>query len=158
VNKQEINIPNYKKLSIKNIVLDYNGTIAKDGILKNEVKTLLPLLAQDYTLHVITADTFGSVHKQVEAFKVTVKVLSSDDHTVEKSTYIETLGAKTCIAIGNGNNDILMLQTAELGISLIGDEGCSTQTLLNSDIVCKSIKEALELCMNTKRLIATLRK
>ena len=158
MNKQEINIPNYKKLAIKNIVLDYNGTLAKDGILKDEVKTLLPLLAQNYTLHVITADTFGSVYKQVEAFNVTVKVLSSYDHTVEKSTYIETLGANSCIAIGNGNNDVSMLKLAELGIAIIGDEGCATQTLLSSDIVCKSIKEALELCINTKRLIATLRK
>ena len=78
VNKQEIIIPNYKTLDIKNIVLDYNGTIAKDGILKDEVKTLLPLLSKKYTLHVITADTFGSVHKQVAAFEVTVNVLSSD--------------------------------------------------------------------------------
>ena len=156
--KQEINIPNYKKLAIKNIVLDYNGTIAKDGILKDELKTLLPLLSKAYTLHVITADTFGSVHKQVEAFEVRVNVLSTDNHTLEKATYIETLGANTCIAIGNGNNDVSMLKSAELGIALIGDEGCATQTLLGSDIVCKSIKEALELCINTKRLIATLRK
>jgi len=158
VNKQEINIPNYKTLDIKNIVLDYNGTIAKDGILKDEVKTLLPLLSKEYTLHVITADTFGSVHKQVAAFEVTVNVLSTDKHTVEKAAYIKTLGANTCIAIGNGNNDVSMLKSAELGIALIGDEGCATQTLLGSDIVCKSIKEALELCINTKRLIATLRK
>jgi len=51
-----------------------------------------------------------------------------------------------------------MLKEAGLGIALIGDEGCSTETLLGSDVVCNSIKDALGLLLNDKRLIATLRK
>ena len=154
----EINIPNYKKLAIKNIVLDYNGTIAKDGILKKSVKKLLPLLNKKYTIHVITADTFGSVQKELSGFDVKVKVLKSKDHTQEKKDYIKKLGKKSCIAIGNGNNDALMLKSAGIGIVIVGDEGCASQTLMQSDLVCKSISDALELFINTKRLIATLRR
>jgi len=145
------------QITIKHIVLDYNGTIAKDGILKDEVKKLLPLLAQKYTLHVITADTFGSVKKELKDFDLHVEVLQSNEHTLEKETYINKLNASECAAIGNGNNDIKMLQKAVLGICLIGDEGCSSKTLLASDIVCKSISEALELFIYSKRLKATLR-
>ena len=155
--KTKIDIPNYKKLAISNIVLDYNGTIAKDGVLKKKVKKLLPLLTKVYNVHVITADTFGSVHKQVEEFDLKVKVLKSDDHTREKANYIKKLGKKSCVAFGNGNNDALMLKSAELGIAIIGDEGCATVTLVESDLVCKSIEDALELFVNTKRLVATLR-
>jgi len=143
--------------TIKHIVLDYNGTIAKDGILKDDVKKLLPLLAQKYTLHVITADTFGSVKNELKDFDIYVKVLESDNHTLEKEAYVDELNASECATVGNGNNDLKMLQKAVLGICLIGDEGCSTKTLLASDIVCKSISEALELFIYSKRLKATLR-
>ncbi len=152
-----IEIPNYKTINLKHIVLDYNGTIAKDGVLKEEVTKLLPLLAQKYTLHVITADTFGSVVNELKDFDLHVKVLRSENHTLEKEAYISGLGASECAAVGNGNNDMKMLQKAEIGICLIGDEGCSTKSLLASDIVCKSISEALELFVHPKRLIATLR-
>jgi len=155
--KNSITIPNYKTLTIRHIVLDYNGTLAKDGLLKEKAKALLEKLSENYVVHVITADTFGSVDTQVSAYNVTVKVISSKDHTQEKSNYVETLGAESCIAVGNGNNDQLMLKNAAIGIALMGDEGCSTKTMLASDLVCKSIEDALGLCLNTKRLIATLR-
>ena len=158
MHKEQITIPNYKTMTISNIVLDYNGTIAKDGILKMSVKKLLPRLLQEFTVHVITADTFGSVHKQLSGFDVSIKVLESDNHTLEKEHYISCLGKEFCAAIGNGNNDVQMLECAKLGIAVIGDEGCATQTLLKSDLVCTSIEDALELFTNKKRLIATLRK
>ncbi len=154
----QITIPHYKTVAIRHIVLDYNGTLAEDGVLKDEAKVLLPELTKRYSVHVITSDTFGSVQAELADFDTRVKVLQSDDHTGEKEAYIDELGSTYCVAVGNGNNDGAMLKKAELGIALIGDEGCNTQTLLNSDIVCNSIKDALNLLLNEKRLIATLRK
>ena len=157
-NQIKIDINNYKNIRIEHLVLDYNGTLAKDGIVKDGVKNLLPSLSELFQVHVITADTFGSVHKQLEGFDVSVKVLKSENHTIEKAEFIKTLGATFCAAVGNGNNDMQMLQTAELGIAIVGDEGCATATLLESDVVCNSIEDALELFNNPKRLIATLRR
>lgn len=154
----KITVPHYKTLVIRHVVLDYNGTLAEDGELKEAAKLLLNDLGLHYELHVITSDTFGSVKAQLDSFDVTIRVLSSDDHTAEKEAYINELGSEHCAAVGNGNNDAMMLKKAVLGIALIGDEGCSTQTLLNSDIVCSSIEDALRLLLNEKRLIATLRK
>lgn len=153
-----IDIPHYKSLALRHLVLDYNGTIARDGTLLDAAKPLLHLLGERYTVHVITSDTFGTVAAQLEGFGVTVTVLKSDDHTGEKAAYIAALGAQTCAAVGNGSNDAQMLEAAALGIALLGDEGCSTQTLMKSDIACKRIEEALELLLNEKRLIATLRR
>ncbi len=155
---KEITIPHYKSLRLEHIVLDYNGTLAKDGELKVEVRALLASLSEHYSVHVITADTFGSVKAQLEGSDVTIKVLQSDDHTSEKAAYVGGLDASTCATVGNGNNDAKMLKEAALGIALIGDEGCSTKTLMSSDIVCKEIVDALELLLNEKRLIATLRR
>lgn len=153
-----IEIPNYMTLELREIVLDYNGTLAKDGVVKETLKQLLPRLGENYRVHVITADTFGSVHQQLEGFDVTVKVITSDDHTQEKADYVRHLGAEQCAAVGNGNNDVAMLEAAAVGVALMGDEGCAAATLMASDLVCKNIEDALELFLNTKRLIATLRK
>jgi soluble P-type ATPase len=153
-----LEIPNFKTVNITHIVCDYNGTIAKDGIVLPEVKALFDQLCQRYTLHVITADTFGSVQAQLEGYGAEIKILSSSDHTQEKADFIRELGTENCIAIGNGNNDALMLERAAIGIAVMGDEGCSKDALLRSDIVCKSAKEALTLLLKTKRLIASLRR
>ena len=153
-----ITIPHYQTLLLRHVVLDYNGTLAKDGVLKQDAKVLLGALGERFHVHVITSDTFGSVQTQMKGFNVTVKVLKTDNHTMEKAAYVYELRANTCVAVGNGNNDADMLKDAVLGIALIGDEGCSTKSLMNSDIVCKSIDDALELLLNEKRLIATLRK
>ena len=154
----EVVIPNYKTVQIQHIVLDYNGTLAEDGLLKDAARELLQELSLLCKVHVITADTFGSVHKQVEAFDLEVKVLKSADHTQEKADYIEQLGAMHCAAVGNGNNDVGMIEKAALGIALLGDEGCATATMMVSDLVCKNIEDALRLFVKRKRLIATLRK
>lgn len=153
-----IEIPNFKNLEILNIVCDYNGTIAKDGIVLDGIKKLFGELSQSYKIFVITADTFGSVQTQVEGFGVEIKILTSSDHTKEKAEFIKELGAENSLAIGNGNNDSLMIQNAVIGIAILGDEGCAKETLLSADIVCKNSVEALELVLYPKRLIATLRR
>ncbi len=153
-----IEIPNFKTLDITHIVCDYNGTIAKDGMVYPEVKVLFETLAENYTLHVITADTFGSVAAQLADSPVTIKVLSSSDHTQEKADYIASLGAEKCAALGNGNNDAAMLEHAALGIAIFGEEGCATPTMLASALVCKEVTDALSLFLHPKRLVATLRK
>ncbi len=153
-----IKIPHYKTIDIKEVVLDYNGTIAKDGILLSEIKSLLSDLCKQYRVHVITADTFGTVQAQLKGTGVTVKVLESADHTQEKADFIDALGAENCVAAGNGYNDKKMLKQAALGIVLVGEEGCSLETMMSSDIVCKEITDALSLLLHPKRLIATLRR
>jgi len=157
VNTMTIDIPHYKILELKHLVLDYNGTLAKDGMLIEETKVLLKALSEHLTLHVITADTFGTVQSQLEGLNIRIAVLQSNDHSAEKADYIHTLGADSCVAVGNGNNDRFMVKSALLGIALVGTEGCALQTVNSSDILCTHICDALELLLHPKRLIATLR-
>jgi len=153
----ELRVPGYKTLILHHLVLDFNGTLAKDGQLIEQTHILLDALIQKYKVHVITSDTFGTVAAQLKDFDLEIKVLSSDEHTEEKEAYVDALGCEYCVAIGNGNNDRKMLKKAALGIALVADEGCSVQTLTSSDIVCKTIEDALGLLLHEKRLIATLR-
>ncbi|WP_457607539.1 HAD family hydrolase [Nitratifractor sp.] len=153
-----IEIPHYALLELEHLVLDYNGTIAFDGRLKAEVAAVMPALAEELRIHVITADTFGTVAAQLEGLPAEVKILTSDDHTSEKAEFVRSLGAEGCVAVGNGNNDRAMLEAAVLGIVILGEEGCAVPTLMAADLASTSIGEALDLLLEPKRLVATLRK
>ncbi len=150
----KIEIPNVGIKEIKYIVLDYNGTIAKDGKVKDSVKEILKEL-KDFEIFVITADTHGSAKENLKECEVKLQILKTSNHTKEKEEFVKSL--KNVFAVGNGSNDSLMLKVAEVGVCVIEDEGTSVKSLLNADVVCRSIEEALGLVLKPKRLIATLR-
>ena len=51
----EFDIPGFRRLQIRHLVLDYNGTIAVDGILLEGVGERIRALAEHLAIHVITA-------------------------------------------------------------------------------------------------------
>jgi soluble P-type ATPase len=153
----KIEISGMERLEIDHLVLDYNGTIAINGILIDGVMEQLEKLSEVLDIHVLTADTYGSVHKQCGGHNLSVHVIGKKQQDKEKLVFIESLQPECCIAIGNGKNDALMLSSAALGIALIQEEGTSTKTLLASDIVFKTITDALDALLHPNRLIATLR-
>jgi soluble P-type ATPase len=127
-------------------------------MLLQEVADIFERLQREFRVHVITADTFGSVQRQLDNFDIKIEILRGDDHTQEKAEYIKSIGAETSIALGNGNNDKEMLKIAQIGIAILGDEGCSRDTMISADIICHNISDALMLFLEPKRLIATLRR
>ncbi|ACM92646.1 HAD fAmily hydrolase fragment [Nautilia profundicola AmH] len=151
----KLEIQNIGELVIKHIVLDYNGTIAKDGIVKESVKRYIKELQSEFDIYVITSDTHGSAAKNLEDTGVKLKILTTSNHTKEKEEFVKELGF--VFAVGNGSNDSLMLKAAELGICVIENEGASVKSVINADIVCKTIEDAFELLIKPKRIIATLR-
>ncbi|NPA28813.1 MAG: HAD family hydrolase [Epsilonproteobacteria bacterium] len=153
-----LTIPGREPLTIRSVVLDFNGTVALDGSLLPEVAERLDVLSEAFGVYVLTADTFGSVRKALEGYQVGVRILESGDHTEEKAAFVRQLGARHCVAVGNGANDALMLKAAALGIAVIGGEGAAVDALLNADLVCKNIADALDLLTYPDRLKATLRR
>ena len=114
-------------------------------------------LSKDLDFHVITADTFGSVGRELEHVRCKLVKISIENQAVAKLEYVLNLGKDKTICIGNGNNDRLMLREAALGIALLQEEGACIETLLASDVVCKSVIDAFGYLKEPKRLIATLR-
>jgi soluble P-type ATPase len=90
----EIEIPGNKTLKIVHLVLDYNGTIAFDGALIDGVKESLDELSQMLTVHVITADTFGSVKKALEDIDCNLALIPLDRQDVAKQEYVKNLGCE----------------------------------------------------------------
>jgi P-type E1-E2 ATPase len=153
----EIDIPGNKKFQLEHLVLDYNGTIAFDGALIDGVKESLAELSQMLTLHVITADTFGSVKKALEDIHCKLAVIPLDRQDVAKLEYVKTLGCEQTVSMGNGKNDCLMLKASSLGVAVIQGEGAAFETLASADVVCTDILSALSLLTHPLRLTATLR-
>jgi soluble P-type ATPase len=142
---------------LEHIVLDYNGTLAVDGLLLPSVKEALNRLADKLTVHVITADTFGIAAKGLQGVECKMSVLEKGGQDQAKADFVKRLGADRTVSIGNGRNDALMLSASRLGIAVVLAEGASTVSLNAADIVCTDIVHALELLMHPLRLTATLR-
>jgi P-type E1-E2 ATPase len=153
----EIDIPGNKKLMLEHLVLDYNGTIAFDGALIGGVKECLAELSQKLTVHVITADTFGSVEKALKDIDCKLAVIPLNQQDIAKLEFVKQIGCEKTVSMGNGANDRLMLKASALGIAIVSGEGAAFETMASADVVCTDIVSALSLLSNSLRLIATLR-
>ncbi len=154
----EIIIPGANPLQLQHLVLDVNGTIARDGQLIEGVAERLARLRKEVDLHLVTADTHGRQEEIDRILQLTAVRIPTQNQAQAKIDYIERLGAGGVAAVGNGANDAAMLEGAALGILVIGPEGAAVETLLKAKVVVSDIRDALELLLFPKRLIATLRR
>lgn len=152
-----ITIPGWGDMEIDNLILDLNGTLSTDGEISSEVKERLDILSKDLNIYILTADTQGTAEQIVSDLEVTLVKIPEEGSAEAKLKFLESIDPSRTIAIGNGNNDRLMLKEAALGILVLGEEGASILTLKDSDLLVKSISDALDLFLKPKRLIATLR-
>jgi len=150
-------IPGWGNMEIENLILDLNGTLSTDGEISPIVKEKLDQLSRDLNIYILTADTQGNAEQIVSDLEVTLVKVPEEGSAQRKLKFLESLDPSRTVAIGNGNNDRLMLKEAALGILVLGEEGVSVSTLKDSDLLVKSISDALDLFLKPKRLIATLR-
>jgi soluble P-type ATPase len=153
----EIDIPGWGNMEIEHIVIDLNGTIATDGKILLDVREKINLLSAKVNIFILTADTLGTAEKEVQGINAKIIKIVEEDSKRGKFEFLKTLDLERTVAIGNGNNDQLILKEAGLGIVILGEEGMSVSAMKNADIVVKNISDALDLILKPKRLIATLR-
>lgn len=153
----EIVIPSRGLLQLEHLVLDVNGTIALDGQLLPGVRERVGKLSKMLDVWLVSADTQGTLDKLAAALGVQARRLHPGDEAVQKAALVQELGAEQTAAIGNGANDVIMLQQAALGIAVPGSEGLATACIAAADIIAPNIKAALDLLLYPRRLIATLR-
>ncbi len=152
-----IDIPGNNSLTLSYLVLDYNGTLAVDGTLIDGVEERINRLAEELTVYVVTADTFGKAAVSLKNVNCNLTILGKGNQQQQKAGFVNKLGAGQVVAIGNGLNDALMLETVALGIAIVQQEGAAVKTLQKADVVFNNINDALDLLQNPLRLKATLR-
>lgn len=153
----EIAIPSRGRLLLEHLVLDLNGTLALDGALLPGVKERLARLDGRLTLHLVSADTQGTLAAVAADLAARAHRLEPGDEAAQKAALVEHLGADRVVAIGNGANDSLMLDRAALGIAVLGPEGLALSCAQAADVIVPNIEAALDLLLRPRRLVATLR-
>lgn len=153
-----IDVPEGPRLELAHLVSDLNGTLALDGLPLRGVAERLRELGRRLDVRVLTADTNNTAARLAAELGVRLERLSPGRGDEQKLAYVKRLGARTCCALGNGRNDVLMLREAALGITVIGREGAAREAIEAADIVCYEPVGALELLLNPNRLVATLRR
>jgi P-type E1-E2 ATPase len=143
-----------RPLELAHVLFDLNGTLTDRGRLIEGVPDGLARLAGRVTVHLLSADTFETLDEVAARLAIAPQRVTSGE---DKRRLIEELGSSACAAVGNGANDVPMLESAALAIAVIGSEGASARALAASDVVCRSIGEALDLLADERALVATLR-
>lgn len=149
-----IDIPFKGLIELRHAVFDVNGTLALDGKPFPGVVERLKLLENVLTLHVLTAGTHGNLPEMERMLGIPFHVITTGD---EKTRYVEQLGPAYVIAFGNGVNDRGMLRVAAIGVAVLGGEGVAISSLQVADLLVSSPVDAIDLVLNPKRLVATLR-
>ncbi len=149
-----IDVPGTRGFNITHLVLDFNGTLARDGKLLRGVATRLRSLARLVTVTVLTADTFGTVEEQLGRAPVAVRRIKTGR---DKQRFVLALPRGRVAAIGNGRNDALMLRKVALSIAVVGPEGAASAALQSATVTVRTIADAIDLLLNPERLSATLR-
>ena len=163
-----IEVPGRERaFEISAVAVDFNGTIARDGELIDGVAERMRALADaGVEVHVLTADTYGTVEAQCAGLGARVRTFAHAGAGACKEEIVRELaavagrepgaGSGVC-AIGNGFNDAAMFQAADLRICVIDAEGAWPGLFAVSDVAVTSPVDAFDLLLRPNRLRATLR-
>jgi P-type E1-E2 ATPase len=154
----EVHLPGRNRtLRLGCLLLDINGTLTVDGELINGVADRIEALKKKLAIYLLSADTYGRAQATADALGLKFIRVNAETGGVDKRDYMIKLGKERSAAIGNGCNDVLMLEEAALAIAVMGREGCCSEALLRSDLVVADINDALDILLDPRRLVATLR-
>jgi soluble P-type ATPase len=155
-----VDIPGFGKRHIRIAVCDYTGTYSCGGTIAPDVKTRLRTLVTLVDLHIVTADSFGTAETELAGI-ATPYMLQTANHDIEKAAYLSQFDLRHVAALGNGNNDRLMLKAVRegggLAIAVDNGEGCAMDAMRHADLFVVGAAQALDLLLCPVRLKATLR-
>jgi len=159
-----IDIPGFGHLHIKTICSDYTGTLSCEGELIKGIGKRLRQLGKLADIHVVTSDTRKTAREQLAGLPVTLHDrIASDAHDVFKRDYLTQLGVglRHIAVFGNGRNDRLWLAAVRdaggLAIAVDVGEGCAVETMMSANVFVADIANALDLLLDRKRIVGTLR-
>src|SRR5206468_11804799 len=118
----DVAIPGYGRLALEHLVCDYNGTLARDGVLLDGVAAQLNALAANLTVHVVTGDTFGTALRSLQGRTCAVTWWPSEGEGQPKQPVVTKPAAGGLGPVGHARNDRLRRHAPALPIAVIGDE------------------------------------
>jgi len=143
-------------LEIDFILLDFEGTLASDRRVHPKAKDRINLLSKRTKIYILTKEEKILMEEVLKKVKAEIIYLMEGEASQQKLDLLRQLGASRTVAIGNGVDDVPMIEEAGLGISVMGKEGTFSEAMKKADIVFMNILDALDFLLKPLRQKATL--
>ncbi len=148
--------PGQSHLEIEFILIDFEGTLAQDRRVHPKVKDKINLLSKRTKIYILAKGEAKLVEEMLKKVRAEGTYLKEGKTSEKKLDLLRKLGATRTAAIGNGIDDIPMIEEAVLGICVMGKEGTSSEAMKKADIVFLNILDALDFLLKPLRQEATL--
>jgi soluble P-type ATPase len=147
--------PGQDPLEVDFILLEFEGTLASDRRVHPKAKDKINLLSKRTKIYVCTKIE-SEAEENLKRATAEIVRLRQGEASLQKVNLLRQLGSMKTVAIGNGQDDALMLKEAGFGICVIGKEGASGDAVRSADLVVTSILDALDFLLKPLRQSATL--
>ncbi|HYA90512.1 MAG TPA: HAD family hydrolase [Thermodesulfobacteriota bacterium] len=150
--------PGQSNLEIEFILIDFEGTLASDRRVHPKAKDKINLLSKRTKIYILTKEEKERVEEVLKKVKAETVYLTGGESSQKKLELLRQLGPARTVVIGNGIDDISMIEEAGLGVCILGKEGTSSEAMKKADVVFMNILDALDFLLKPLRQKASLGK
>jgi soluble P-type ATPase len=148
--------PGMESLDIHFVLIDFEGTLAMDGRVHPKAKDKVNLLSKRATIYILTKSNREKVEEALRKMKVEILYVTEGDSSQQKLNALQRLGPHQTAVIGNGLDDVRIMEQAGLGMCVIGKEGASAEAMAKADLVVTHVLDALDFLLKPMRQRAIL--
>ena len=148
--------PGQSPLEIELVLLNFEGTLATDRRVHPKAKDKLNLLSKRCKIYILAKGEQEAIREILKKVKAEVIYLTEGEVSQGKLDLLRQVGAARTVAIGNGVDDVAMIEEAGLGICIIGVQGTSAEAIKKADVVFTDILHALAFLLKPMRHKAAL--
>jgi soluble P-type ATPase len=150
--------PGQSNLEIEFILIDFEGTLASDRRVHPKAKDKINLLSKRTKIYILTKEEKERVEEVLKKVKAETVYLTEGESSQKKLELLRQLGPARTVAVGNGVDDVSMIEEAGLGVCILGKEGASSEAMKKADVVFMNILDALDFLLKPLRQKASLGK
>ena len=150
--------PGQSNLEIEFILIDFEGTLASDRRVHPKAKDKINLLSKRTKIYILTKEEKERGEEVLKKVKAETVHLTEGESSQKKMELLRQLGPARTVVIGNGIDDISMIEEAGLGVCVLGKEGTSSEAMKRADVVFMNILDALDFLLKPLRQKAGLGK
>jgi soluble P-type ATPase len=148
--------PGMESLDIHFVLIDFEGTLAMDGRVHPKAKDKVNLLSKRVTITILTKSNREEVEETLRKMRAEILYVTEGDSSQQKLNALQRLGAHQTAVIGNGLDDVRIMEQAGLGMCVIGKEGASAEAMAKADLVVTHVLDALDFLLKPLRQRAML--
>ncbi len=150
--------PGQSNLEVEFILIDFEGTLASDRRVHPKAKDKISLLSKRAKIYILTTEERERVEEVLRKVKAEIVYLTHGESSQKKLDLLRQLGPAKTVAVGNGVDDVPMIEEAGLGFCVLGKEGTSSEAMKKADVAFMNILDALDFLLKPLRQKATLGK